>query len=96
MECTCGLAGGPELGGPHMGGWGRSPGTGWQRVDGPSQGWRETPLERRSRLVGALGPTVAPKGGTGGGTGGKKGGRPEITHHYTITLTDEYSRQGVG
>ena len=31
-----------------------------------------------------------------GGTGGKKGGRPEITHHYTITLTDEYSRQGVG
>ena len=51
----------------------------------------ETPLESRSRLVGALGPTVAPKGGRG-----EEGGRPEITHHHTITLTDEYSRQGVG
>ena len=65
---TGGGAGG-VLGGPHMGGWGRSPGTGWQRVDGPSQGWRETPLESRSRLVGALGPTVAPKGGRGGRRG---------------------------
>ena len=81
------------MGGPHMGGWGRSPaqaGRGWTD---PVRGG-ETPLERRSRLVGALGPTVAPKGGRG--EEGKKEGRPEITHHYTITLTDEYSRQGVG
>ena len=47
----------------------------------------ETPLESRSRLVGAQ--LSLPRGG-------KKGGRPEITHHHTITLTDEYSRQGVG
>ena len=57
-------------------------------------GRTQSGVERLHWRVGAV--LSEPNCRSQGGTGGKKGGRPEITHHHTITLTDEYSRQGVG
>ena len=59
-------------------------------------GRTQSGVERLHWRVGAVLSELSAQLSLPRGDGGKKGGRPEITHHYTITLTDEYSRQGVG
>ena len=99
LECTCGLAGeGPEeCWAAHMGSRGcgggsdGSPGfTGWQRVDGCSQGWRAGAVLSSSAQLSL--PRGEERGGGGGGGGRARNYSPP--HHYSWPWV--LGGQGVG